>query len=473
MSMGLALSWQAAQNPDAPALTMGPVTYSRMAVDRAANRLARDLARRGIARSDRVVVLLPTGPRHQIACFAAWKLGATVIPISDRLVDRELRQLVREADPALVIGVDPLRLPGCNGLPPDYEPVATLSDDPLPEVVAPVWKASCSGGSTGIPKLIRENRSCTVHPHEPTPILRLQSGDTMLHPAAAYHNASFTQTNWGLCWGCHVVLMPRFDAVEWLRTVERMRVNWAYMVPTMMSRVLAIPAAERARYDLSSIKMIIHMAAPCPPWVKEAWIDWFGRETIWEVYAGTEGFGATIIGGGEWLEHRGSVGRAPAGTTICDDEGRPLPVGEVGQIYFLPYAGNPMGYPQTPRTYGDMGSLDESGYLYLADRRSDMILTGGVNLYPAEIEGEIEQFPGVVASAVVGLPDADLGARAHAIVQLSEETAEPDVEGLRAFLAERLSPNKLPRSFEFTREGLRDEAGKLRRSKLREARTSH
>ena len=205
--------------------------------------------------------------------------------------------------------------------------------------------------------------------------------------------------------------MDRFDAAEWLRLVERHRVRWAYLVPTMMSRILALPDEVREAADVSSLEIVMHMAAPCPPWVKQAWIDWIGPEAIWEIYAGTEGYGATMINGVEWLEHRGSVGLAPPRTEVRDDDGNVLPPGEDGTIHFYPPDGNPMGHTDEARTYGDVGHIDEDGYLYLADRRTDMILTGGVNLYPAEIEGAIEQYPGVVAAAVIGLADPDLGAR--------------------------------------------------------------
>ncbi|XVQ15630.1 AMP-binding protein [Spirillospora sp. CA-255316] len=470
MSIGLALSWQAARDPGRPALTMGDVTYTRLELDRAANRLARALAERGIGQDDPVAVVLPTGPRHQITCMALWKLGALVIPLPPRMVDEELRQLAAAGDPKLIIGVEPGRLPGHATMPAGEQPDPSLPDGPLPEVVATRWKASTSGGSTGVPKLILENRNSLIHPEQPIEILHMRAGDVVLHPAGAYHNAAFSQTNWALCWGGHVILMERFDALEWLRTVERHRVRWAYLVPTMMSRILALPDEVRAAADLSSLEVLIHMAAPCPPWVKQAWIDWVGPEAIWEVYAGTEGYGATMINGVEWLRHPGSVGRAPAGTEIRDDDGVPLETGRIGVVWFRPPPGNPFDHSDEPRTYGDMGSLDDDGYLYLADRRTDMILTGGVNLYPAEIEAAIEQVPGVVAAAVIGLPDPDLGAKAHAIIELEPGHSPPAPEDLNAFLSTRLSARKLPYTYEVATFPLRDEAGKLRRRQLREER---
>ncbi len=470
MGMGYALSWQAARNPDRPALTMGEKTYSRLALDRAANRLARALAQLGVGKDDRAAVVLPTGPRHQIASFALWKLGATVIPMPPKLADLELQQIAEKGDPKIVIGVDPARLPGRAAVPADFEPDPALSDEPMPEVVSTIWKAATSGGSTGVPKLIYERRSSLVHPLEPNPMLRMRAEDVILHPAGAYHNASFSQTNWALCWGSHVVLMQRFDPLEWLKIVQHYGVRWAYLVPTMMSRILALPEEVRKSFDVSSIDIAIHMAAPCPSWVKEAWIEWIGPEKIWEVYAGTEGYGATMIGGVEWLAHRGSVGKAPPGTEIRGEDGAILPAGEIGAVHFRPGANNLFGHPDVPLSYGDMGWLDTDGYLYLADRRTDMILTGGVNLYPAEIEAAIEQFPGVVSAAVIGLPDSDLGAKAHALIELAPGRKSPAPVDLGAFLATRLSRHKIPYTCEFVTDSLRDEAGKIRRQRLREER---
>ena len=221
---------------------------------------------------------------------------------------------------------------------------------------------------------------------------------------------------------------------------------------------------------MSSLELVIHMAAPCPPWVKQGWIDWVGPEKVWEVYAGTEGYGLTTISGVEWLEHVGSVGKASPGTEIHDDDGNLLPPGEVGTVYFRPPSNNVLGHDAVPQTYGDMGSLDEDGYLFLSDRRTDMILTGGANLYPAEIEGAMEQVPGVVSVAVIGLPDPDLGAKAHAIIEIAPGDPEPDPAAIAAFLATKLSRNKIPYTCEFVTTPLRDEAGKIRRKTLREAR---
>lgn len=471
MSLGWALSWRAARDPDRPALSMGEQTYTRIELDRAANRLARAFAALGVGHDDRAAVVLPNGPKHQISCFALWKLGATVIPLPARIADAELRQLIEASDAKLVIGVDPGRAPGRLTVPADFEPDPTLSDEPLPEVVATMWKASTSGGSTGIPKLIWEKKNSLIDPRVPSPLLRMEIDDVILHPATAHHNSPFCQTAWALVWGAHVILMERFDARTWLELVQRNRVRWVYLVPTMMSRILAVPEAERRAIDVSSIEVVMHMAAPCPTWVKQAWIDWIGPEKIWEIYAGTEGCGATMINGTEWLAHPGSVGKAPPRTEVRGEDGGLLPAGEIGVVWFYPPPHHPLGHPSdVAQTYGDMGWLDADGYLFLADRRTDMINTGGGNLYPAQIEAAIEQHPAVASVAVVGLPDDDLGAKAHAIVEVAAGHSAPEPAELAQFLSTRLSREEIPYTLEFTSAPLRDDAGKVRRPALREAR---
>ena len=246
----------------------------------------------------------------------------------------------------------------------------------------------------------------------------------------------------------------------------------------MMSRIWRLPDEVSARYDVSSLKTLWHLAAPCPPWLKEAFIHWLGPETIMELYAGTEAQAVTIIDGAEWLTHRGSVGKVAYGEMkIFGVNGVELPPGEVGEIYMRRSEGAPPTYqyrgadarviPGGWESLGDIGWFDADGYLYLADRRTDMILVGGANVYPAEIEAALDEHPLVQSSAVIGLPDEDLGNRIHAIVQPREGLSEAD---LRAHVTERLVSYKQPRSYEFVPENIRDDAGKVRRSELRTAR---
>jgi bile acid-coenzyme A ligase len=246
----------------------------------------------------------------------------------------------------------------------------------------------------------------------------------------------------------------------------------------MMSRIWKLPDAVRAKYDVSALHTVWHMAAPCPPWLKESWIHWIGPDAIMELYAGTEAQSVTIITGREWLAHRGSVGQVRIGEMATFNEaGERLPLGEIGEIYLRRPDGAPPSYqyrgasartlPGGWESLGDIGSFDADGYLYLADRRTDMILVGGSNVYPAEIEAALDEHPKVQSSAVVGLPDEDMGNALHAIVQPKGDLTETE---LREHLRGLLAPYKQPRTFEFVEGNIRDDAGKVRRTALRDER---
>jgi bile acid-coenzyme A ligase len=300
----------------------------------------------------------------------------------------------------------------------------------------------------------------------------------MIMPGPLYHNGPFTSSFGGMAKGAHLVLLPRFDAEATLAAVDRHEGSWMYVVPTMMGRIWRLPDDVKAKYDVASLKTVWHLAAPCPPWLKEAWINWLGPDVIMELYAGTEAQAVTIITGTEWLAHRGSVGRVTVGEMAAfDAEGNMLPPGETGEIYMrrAPDAAATYAYRgATARTLpggweslGDVGWFDEDGYLYLADRRTDMILVGGSNVYPAEIESALDEHPLVQSSCVIGLPDDDLGNVVHAIVQPRPGLSEAD---LRAHIAKLLVSYKQPRTYEFTEAPLRDDAGKVRRTQLRDER---
>jgi bile acid-coenzyme A ligase len=306
------------------------------------------------------------------------------------------------------------------------------------------------------------------------PGMGVRHGGVMMVPGPMYHNAPFSYSTRGLATGNHVITMPRFDAEETLAGIQEHRPDWMLLVPTMMLRMWRVP--ERESYDVSSLQVVWHMAAPCPAWLKEGWIEWIGGEKLYELYAGTEAQAVTIIRGDEWLAHRGSVGRCLIGEMkVLDPLGEELAPGEVGEIYMRSPGGREtyryVG-AEAKRTadgwesLGDLGWIDADGYVFLTDRLSDMILSGGANIYPAEVEAAIDEHPLVHSSAVIGLPDEDLGNRIHAIVQVAEGASVSDDE-LREFLAERLVRYKIPRTFERSDEPLRDDAGKVRRSALR------
>lgn len=467
----------AAAAPDAPAVTDDHGTVSRQELDERTTRLARRFAERGVRYGDLVSIALPNGIRHVECSLAAWKLGAVPQPLSHRLPPAELAALVEVADPALVVGLDP-----GDGRPwmTGDEDLTTGDATPLPDVVGPSWKAPTSGGSTGRPKLIVSGQEASVEAVLPrAPLLRIDRDGVFLATAPLYHNAPYMFSLLALLQGQHVVVMGRFDAERALGLVAENGVTWLYVVPTMMGRMLRLPADVRDRADLSSLRTVLHVGAPCPPHVKRGWIDWVGPDRLVELYAGTESLASATIDGWEWLERPGSVGRVSLGAmSVRDDEFRELPPGAVGEIWMRPDAAAPryryVGAVARQRdgweSLGDMGSFDADGYLYLADRKTDMILVGGANVYPAEVEAALTEHPAVVSAAVIGLPDDDYGNVAHAIVQLDAEQTGTGPDELRAFVASRLAPYKVPRSVEFTAEPLRDDAGKIRRSALRDLR---
>lgn len=443
---------------------------------RRANRRAWALKRLGVRKDDIVAFVLPNENAIFEFAFAAWRLGATPSVISARLPSDELNAILDLARPRALFAADPAIRDATGALPAEYG-LAEGSDDVLPSVVGSHWKAMTSGGSSGRPKMIVDMGPGEVDPT--TPVLNLPQEGAVLNAGPLCHNAPFTFMSMALHHGNSVISMPRFDAEGALRLIEGYGIAWANLVPTMMSRIWALPEETRSRYDLSSLQAVWHTAAPMPAWLKEAWIDWIGPERIWEIYGGTERQGNTAISGTEWLTHRGSVGRPiNCHIRILGEDGAQLPPGEVGEVHLLPLTGAGSTYrylgaePQRSRegyeTIGDFGWLDEEGHLYIADRRSDLIIRGGMNIYPAEVESALSEHPGVDVAVVIGLPDHDLGAVVHAIVRRSPEAAVPvSAETLAAFLATKLAKYKLPAAYEFTDQPLRDEAGKVRRSQLR------
>ncbi len=478
-AMGTLLDLQARRDPHRPAVTCDGRTLTRAEFAARANRRARALQRAGVIAGDFVAIALPNGPAFLELAFASWILGATPAPVSYRLPAPELSAIIDLMQPRLVIGGEATRAAGVAFMDEAATYDETLSPDPLPEQIAAHVKAIASGGSTGRPKVIVDHAPSVCDPDNPS--LGMQGGDTVVIPGPLYHAAPFGLAYMALCWGCHVVVTRRFDPSETLRLIGEHQAQWAYLVPTMMHRIWRLPDAERAAADVSSLEMIVHIASACPVWLKEKWIEWLGPDRVWEVYSGTEAMGGTSIGGREWLTHKGSVGRLMPGSQIkiLKEGGAEAAPNEIGEVYFLPAGGRGATYHYIgaePRalgeweTFGDLGHIDEEGYLYLADRRTDLIISGGANIYPAEVEAAVDAYPGVLSSVVVGLPDEDLGQRVHAILEMPLEAGPLDIDAVKAFLAARIAPYKLPRSFEVTTERLRDDAGKVRRSALRDER---
>jgi bile acid-coenzyme A ligase len=479
--LGAVVGRLAQADPDRPAVTCGAETVSRAALEARANRLARAYRDLGVAPDSFVTIGLPNGIEFFAATLAVWKLGATPQPISSRLPAAERRAIIDLADPSLVVGVDPAETAGRPTVPAAFEPDAGLSSEPLPARVPAAFKAPTSGGSTGRPKLIVATQAGTWEAIEGfATLLRVPADGAHLVTGPLYHNGPLITSLFALLKGNHVVVMPRFDAVTALALVERHRVDWMYAVPTMMHRIWRLPEAERRRFDVSSLRVVFHMAAPCPAWLKQAWLDWLGPERVLELYGGTEAQSFTIITGEEWLTHRGSVGRPVLGEMrVLDREGRDLPSGQVGEIWMRRGVDAPPPYRYVGavakargegwESLGDIGWMDAEGYVYLSDRDTDMILVGGANVYPAEVEAALEEHPWVTSSCVIGLPDDEYGNAVHAIVQTAAPLAETE---LAAFLRTRLVGYKLPRTYEFVTRPLRGDDGKVRRSALRAERTA-
>jgi bile acid-coenzyme A ligase len=477
VSYPAALRLHAGRTPEKVALRCGDHALTYDALDRASSRLARAFAARGVGQGDFVTLALPNGVEFVVACFAAWKLGAVPQPISGRLPAKERVAILEQAKPALVVGVGPGDAAGFPSVPAGFAPDADTDDAPLPDRTSPSRQALASGGSTGRPKLIVDALRAECDPGEP--FYGNVPGNTVLVPGPLYHAAGFVNTSVTLLLGGTLVLMERFDAAEALALIERHGVRWVAFVPTMLLRIWRLPEEERARRDLSSLERVVSSGGPCPDWLMRAVIGWIGPDRVFNAYGGTERIGGTLISGREWLEHPGSVGKPTGGRKIriLGEDGGELPPGEIGDVFMMPPGGKGSTYRYVGaearatddgwETLGDLGYVDADGYLYLVDRRTDLIVTGGSNVYPAEVEAALEAHPAVRSCAVIGLSDAEFGQRIHAIVEASPPV---DAAALRAHLADHLVSYKTPKSFEFVETPLRDEAGKVRRSALREAR---
>lgn len=472
-SIGAQISQLAELAPDEPAVTCAGITLTRAELDRSTNRLARAYAERGVTAGSYVSIVLPNSVEWVQAAIACWKLGAVPQPLSPGLPDAELHGLLELRPRALLVGRSHGEIPS---VPAGFVPDPALCDEPLPEAVSPSWKSLASGGSTGRPKLIEAGGDSRVPAAIGYP-LGAQEGDTSLVPVPLSHNTGFTTATIALLMRHHLVLLPRFDPHEFLRLVTEHRVTFLTVVPTIMQRLLPVYQANPDAYDLSSIRRLWHVGAPCPPAVKQAWIDLLGPEKIWELYGGTELQALTFISGTDWLTHPGSVGQVVSGEMkVLDDDGNPCPPGVEGEIYMRPSPGSAptyryVGVKAKTRdgwdSLGDLGYFDADGFLYLSDRRVDMFTVGGRNVYPAEIENALSEHPDVLSCLVVGLPHSDLGQVPYALVH-TVTGSDLNAETVQAFVGDRLAAYKIPRTVEFVDTPLRDDAGKARRTAVRD-----
>lgn len=447
----------------ATAIVHGDARWTFAELDHRASLWAAWIIGKGVRPDDLVAFSLPNGPDFLALTFGIYKAGATPAPISHKLPDFEREAILGVMTPGLYVTAD------------DQPEGTPLNADGGP--VAASWKACTSGGSTGTPKVIVDGRPAGFA--EDTDFIGIPAKAPALVPGPLYHNAPFSAAVFALWKGCTVVTMDRFNPISALQLIARERIRWALMVPTMMHRIMMLPDVCRDSVDLSSWKMVVHTAAPMAEWLKRKWIDWFGADHIWEVYGATEGLVRCWIGGRDWLARPGSVGQPIGGARlrILDDQGQDVPPGTDGEVFAMPPGGPGSSYRYIGaarratadgwESVGDIGRVDADGFLYLADRRNDLIISGGINIWPAEVEAAILRHPGVASCAVFGLPDADLGQIVHAVVETADKGLTLDA--LTGFLEPWLARPKHPRSLALQSEPVRDDAGKFRKTRSQTA----
>jgi bile acid-coenzyme A ligase len=470
-SISATIREHARERPDDVAVYTNEDRITWAELVRRSDSFARVLASRGVREGDFVAVGLPNGIAYVVSAVAIWVWGGTPLMVHYRLPEPELAAIMELANPRVIVGSLAIPTGTTSLVAPPVDVGSSVGDFmDLPDRVSRCWRAATSGGSTGRPKIIVSELPGTSRLGGGPFATVADLGDVALVPGPLYHTGPFLATFQALLNGATVVLMGRFEASEFLRTIELYGVTWTLVVPTMMHRIMQLPAEDRERFDLASLRILLHSAAPCPIELKRQFLEWLGPARVVEAYGGTEGLGSTSITGDESLQRPGSVGRPWPGTEIrvLDDHDRDLPTDEIGRVFFRQVDRKPpyhyLGAEKVSvgdwETLGDLGRLDGDGYLYLADRRTDLIVSGGSNIYPMEIESALGRHDAVESCLAVGVPDEDLGRRVHVVVQLSRVVSD---EELRSFLRERLAPYKVPRSFERVEHPLRDEWGKARR----------
>ena len=439
------------------------------------SRLADALAERGLGLGDRLGIGLRNSPEFVIATFAAWKLGAIPVPVRWDVPDWELARLREVIAPKIYLSPEDL---------PWIMETADRPDVELPFVFGPRAHGICSSGSTGTPKVILSalpgayNEMLSTPMKETwAPVVRPQ---IVLVPAPMYHVNAFSTLN-NLMAGDRLVVLEKFDAARIVDLIERHRITTFTATPTMLQRIADLPGVDER--DLSSLDWILQGAAPLSPTLARRWIDLLGDpRKLFMAYGMTEALGITSLRGDEWLAHEGSVGYGMRGTEIriLDAEQRAVPTGEPGEIYLRsPSYGGYEYLGQAPdlrateggfRTVGDIGYVDADGFLYLLDRRVDMIISGGANVFPAEVEQALIEHPSVADVVVIGLQDPEWGRRVHAIVQPANTDSPPNEAEIITYAKSRLAAYKVPKTVEFVAAIPRSEATKVNRGRLVEAR---
>jgi long-chain acyl-CoA synthetase len=504
-----------AQHPDRAAFIMADTgeTVSYAELERRSNRLAQLLRAQGLQRLDHYAIFMENNNRYLESCGAGERSGLYYTAINSYLTAEELAYILDNSQARLLItsiaklAVARAALALCprvaRCLVVDGGDAVRALDDPRyadfadavaqhPDTpIADEWLGSAmlySSGTTGRPKgILRplpENPPSQPMPlfHFLSQLWRCTDGMVYLSPAPLYHSAPQANVGLAIRNGGTVVIMAHFDPEQYLALVERHRVSHSQLVPTMFSRMLKLPAQVRAKYDLSSLQIAVHAAAPCPAQVKRQMIDWWGP-IIHEYYGATEGLGFTACDSAQWLAHPGTVGKVLLGELqVLDEQMQPLPNGQAGELWFK--TATPFVYFDDPArtaasrsadgsmsTVGDVGYVDDDGYLYLTDRSTFMVISGGVNIYPQECENLLVTHPQVADAAVFGVPDDDLGEVVKAVVQPMPGVPADAAfaQSLISFCREHLAPLKCPRSIAFMAELPRLPTGKLYKKPLRDA----
>ncbi len=493
-------------DPHRPAVVMAgsgrTVTYGQLEDE--SSRLASALHARGLRQGDVVAVLADNAPEVFSILWAALRSGLYITPVNRNLTASEVAYIVgdsgakvlfasaalKELAEAVTAEVKPEALIAFGGEIAGFESlddVLASAGDPLEDRPRGA-DMMYSSGTTGRPKGVK-SRMLPIQVDEPgDPITGLLSmafkvgpQDVYLQPAPIYHAAPLKWAGAVQALGGTVVMLEKFDAEAALQAIQDHAVTVAQFVPTMFVRMLQLPEPVRASYDVSTLRLAVHAAAPCPPDVKRAMIEWWGP-IVFEYYGSTEQHGITLTSSPEWQQKPGTVGKAMIGIAhICDDEGNELPAGEIGSVYFerdeLPfeYHNDPEKtaaaiHPQhgTWTTVGDLGYLDEDGYLFLTDRKSFVIISGGVNIYPQEVENLLTMHDKIFDVAVIGVPDPEMGQSVKAVVQLKEGVeGTPELEReIIDHVRGQIATFKAPRSVDFVDSLPRTPTGKLVKREL-------
>ncbi len=439
-----------------------------------ANQVGRALQAHGVGKDDVVALALPSCVEHVLVTVAIWKLGATLLPLRYDIPDWEMERMLALADPKVLVS-DQHHAPCPVLTRADLAATSALPDDALPDAVSDCINLVASSGSTGFPKLIVTPARGVVNDDPAVGSTRGDIPMEVLVLSPLYHVNGFTFAAPVMLEGGRVVILEKFDAARAVELIERHQITFTVMVPTMLQRVARLP--DLRREQLASLQRLVYGGAKVPDWVVERWLELVDPSVFVFSYGSSERLGLVMMSGEEWNEHPGATGKpVDCELSIRDERGDALPPGEVGEIYMRPlgprrlfeYIGMPTPEATADGFYtlGDVGWLDDGGYLFVTDRRTDLIVTGGANVFPAEVENALSEHPDVVDQVVVGVPDDEWGQRVHAILQVADPSHPPTDDELRAFCKGRIAAYKVPKTFEIVEQVPRSEAGKLNRTNL-------